>query len=190
MKKYNLKFFVIQMAIIVGISLAVGLFFGLRSNSPLAMIILLTGFFTFLISIFYFFVYGSVITDRFTMRTEKKYSEERGYADCETFYSNSEILKINEKDGKIAYIANQNPFEFQEVSAADISGIRTGYIKGPLGGTSYVYFEFVYKGKKKRIATFTSNSAYSMNSEEVVEGISKADYFCEVLNNAKANATA
>lgn len=67
MKKYNLKFFVIQMAIIVGISLSVGLFFGLRSNSPLAMIILLTGFFTFLISIFYFFVYGSVITDRFTM---------------------------------------------------------------------------------------------------------------------------
>lgn len=51
--------------------------------------------------------------------------------------------------------------------------------------TSYVYFEFYYNGKKTRIPTFTSSNTYSIQSSEVMEGISKADTFCDILKNAQ-----
>ena len=51
-----------------------------------------------------------------------------------------------------------------------------------------MYFEFKYQNQKKRIATFASNQAYSLKSGEVMEAISKADYFCEVIQRAKQNA--
>lgn len=74
------------------------------------------------------------------------------------------------------------------ISAKDISNIRSSYIKGPLGGTSYVYFEFFYNKKRTRVPTFTSNQAFSMNSSEVITAISKADAYCEILENAKNTA--
>ena len=188
MKKFNLKFFAIQVLIILVISLIAGLCVGLDSVSPVATVIGMTAFFAFLLSMFYFGLFGHMITDKITKKTEAKYSAERGYTNCETFYSNSEIFKVNVEKGKIAYIANQNPFEFQEVSAADLADVKSGYFPGPLGGTSYVYFEFKYQNPKKRIATFTSNQAYSLKSGEVMEAMSKADYFCEVINQAKQNA--
>ena len=39
--------------------------------------------------------------------------------------------------------------------------------------------------KRKKIATFQSNQPYSLKSGEVVATISKADYFCEIINQAK-----
>lgn len=188
MKKFNPKFLAIQILIIFAISLIVGIFLGINSVHPVPGIIGVTIFVAFAVSVFYFGVFGHVLTEKIAMKTERKYSAERGYSDSETFYSSAEIFKVNVENGKIAYIANQNPLEFQEASAADITNAKTGYFPGPLGGTSYVYFEFLYQGKKKRIATFKSNQAYSLQSGEVMEAMSKADYFCEIINKARANA--
>lgn len=188
MKKYNAKFLFMQIGSILLISSIVGIYLGKNSASPVLTSIVLTLFIAFAISVFYFALFGSIITDEIAMKTEKKYSAERGYSNSETFYSSSEILKVNVKNGKIAYIANQNPLQFQEINAADLTEIKTGYFPGPLGGTSYVYFEFRYQGKKRRITTFKSNQAYSLKSEEVKEAMSKADYFCEIINKAKKSA--
>ena len=94
-------------------------------------------------------------------------------------------FRIDESAGRIAYVSYQNPYEFQMVSAKDITNIKSSYIKGPLGGTRYVYFEFYYNNKKVRIPTFTSRNIYSLKSQEVLEGISKADAFCDILVHAQ-----
>lgn len=188
MKKFSPKFLVIQILVIFAISLIVGICVGINSVNPVPGIIGVTIFVAFVVSIFYFALFGHILTDKIAMKTERKYSAERGYSNSETFYSSAEIFKVNVENGKIAYIANQNPLEFQEISAADLTDVKTGYFPGPLGGTSYVYFEFMYQGKKKRIATFKSNQAYSLQSGEVMEAMSKADYFCEIINKAKENA--
>lgn len=188
MKKFNLKFLAVQILVILAVSFIVGLCVGLDSVNPAATVTGMTVFFIFILSMFYFVLFARIFTDKLATRTEAKYSAERGYSDCETFHSNSEIFKVNIEKGKIAYIANQNPFEFQEISAADLTEAKSGYTPGPLGGTSYVYFEFKYQNQKKRIATFASNQAYSLKSREVMEAISKADYFCEVIQRAKQNA--
>lgn len=188
MKKFNLKFLMLQIGIILAISLIVGICLGIHSVNPVANVIGLTIFAAVILGMFYFLIFARMITDKMATKTERKYSAEKGFSNSETFYSSSEIFKVNVENGKIAYIANQNPLEFQELSASDITDIKTGYVPGPLGGTSYVYFEFVYQGKRSKIATFKSNQAYSLQSGEVMEAMSKADYFCEILNKAKANA--
>ena len=96
---------------------------------------------------------------------------------------------IDEETGKIGYVSYLNPKEFQLLSAANITDIKSSYVKGPLGGTSYVYFEFFYNKQKVRIPTFTSNNTYSLESSEVLEGISKADTFAEILTNAQNQAS-
>lgn len=39
--------------------------------------------------------------------------------------------------------------------------------------------------KRLRIPTFTSRNMYSLQSSEVLEGISKGDMFCEIITNAQ-----
>ena len=140
--------------------------------------------FVFLL-MFYVIVIGNIITDRMAEKTLEKGTQEHNFRNYSTFYSSGASIRIEENTGKIAYVSNQNPFEFQVISAKDISNIRSSYIKGPLGGTSYVYFEFFYNKKRTRVPTFTSNQAFSMNSSEVITAISKADAYCEILENAK-----
>ncbi len=64
-------------------------------------------------------------------------------------------------------------------------GVFGNYKKEPLGGTQYVYFEFYYNNKRVRIPTFTASNVYSLQSQAVLEGISKADAFCDLLTNAQ-----
>jgi hypothetical protein len=187
MKKFNGKFLGLQIGIILAISIIAGLCMGIGSVNPVGNTIGLSIFVALMLSMFYFMGISQTITDKLAMRTERKYSAERGFSNSETFYSSAEIFKVNEENGKIAYIANQNPLEFQEFSAADLTDVKSGYTPGTLGGTRYVYFEFMYQNKKRRIATFASNQTYSLKSEEVMEALSKADYFCEVINRAKQN---
>lgn len=187
MKKFNLKFVIMQELILLVVAIIPGVCLGVNTVKPVANSIGLSIFFAVILNLFYWLVIGRIITDKLAERTERKYSEERGYANCQTFYSSAEIFKVNVEKGKIAYIANQNPLEFQEISAAELTNVKSGYVPGPFGGTSYVYFEFMYQKQRKRIATFTSNQPYSLDSGEVAEALDKADYFCDVINQAKQN---
>ena len=74
------------------------------------------------------------------------------------------------------------------ISAKNITDIKSDYMKGPLGGTRYVYFQFVYEGKCTKVPTFTSRNMYSLKSAEVMEAISKADTYAELLERTKGVA--
>lgn len=71
------------------------------------------------------------------------------------------------------------------VQAKELTNIKSSYTKAPLGGTQYVYFEFYVNNKRVRIPTFTASNVYSLQSQAVLEGISKADAFCALLTNAQ-----
>ena len=105
-----------------------------------------------------------------------------------TFKTSNAYLAIDGVDGRIAYVSNHNPLEFQMAEAKDLQNIKTDLMKGPLGGATAVYFSFIYNGKKTKVHTFLSNQAYNLKSKEIMEGISKADMYVNLLNGLKAEA--
>ena len=121
-----------------------------------------------------------------TKRTVEKNVKKYGFENSHTFYSSNGTIKIDEKTGRIAFVAYGNPLEFQVISAKDIENIRSDYVRVPGDGTSYVYFAFSYKKKTLKIPTFTSSGrAYSVKSKRVLEAIAKADTYAEILRSAK-----
>ena len=77
---------------------------------------------------------------------------------------------------------------FVPAEVKDQQNIKTDLMKGPLGGATAVYFSFIYNGKKTKVHTFLSNQAYNLKSKEIMEGISKADMYVNLLNGLKAEA--
>lgn len=192
MKKFSVPFILVQAAILLVISLIAGVAVGLYSGGEhIGNVIIFVGLLVFVCLIIIYIVgAANFFTNRLAEKTMEKGTAEQNFQGYSTFYSSAvgicaTIIRIEERTGRIAYVSSQNPFEFQVISAKDITNIRSSYIKGPLGGTSYVYFEFFYNKKRTRIPTFTSNQAYSLNSAEVLTGISKADAYCEILQNAQ-----
>lgn len=189
MKKVDLKFLLAQIGILAAVSLVIGWIISIANGEATnpEMIIPMFLMFFFILGCIYMGL-SSLFTRKLVKKTINAKAAENGFANCSTFHGSGAVLKINEQAGKIAYVANQNPFEFQVISAKDIYDIKSSYKKGPLGGTGYVYFEFYYNKKRVRIPTFTSNQMYSLKSAQVLEGISKADTYCEILQIAKNNA--
>ncbi|MBR6538022.1 MAG: hypothetical protein IKT67_12575 [Lachnospiraceae bacterium] len=140
-------------------------------------------------SLMYLFIFNigtNAVTKRIMDKTIAKNAEANGFGRCSTFTTHNAVIKINEQTGKIAYVCNLNPTEFQVISAKDITDIKSDYNKAPMGGTTNVYFQFVYKGTRICIPTFTAiHCVYSLQSGEVLEGISKADAYAELLERAK-----
>ena len=106
--------------------------------------------------------------------------EEYQFKEISRFNGSDSLLAIDGVDGRIAYVSNLNPLVFQCAELKDISDVRTDLFKGPLGGASAVY-----KGKKTKVYTFLSNQAYSLKSKEVLEAISKADMYVDMLKKLK-----
>lgn len=189
MKKVDFKFLMAQVGILAAVSLVIGWIICIVNGEAtnFAMIIPMFLLFLFILACLYAGL-SSLFTDKLVAKTIKENAAKNGFENCSTFYGKSATVKIDERTGRIAFVANQNPFEFQVISARDIYDIKSSYKKGPLGGTGYIYFEFYYNKKRVRIPTFTSNQMYSLKSKQVLEGISKADTYCELLQNAKNNA--
>ena len=124
-------------------------------------------------------------------KSKKTFDEglkERHFQDISTFEPSNAYLAIDGVDGRIAYVSNHNPTEFQMAEVKDLQDIKTDMMKGPLGGATAVYFSFIYNGKKTKVHTFLSNQAYNLKSKEIMEGISKADMYVNLLNGLKATA--
>lgn len=111
-------------------------------------------------------------------------SKEANFKDYSTFSSSTGIVRIDGEDGRVAFVAKLNPKEFQVVNAKDLTDIKSDYNKDPLGGTRYVYFSFKCDGVNFKVPTFTADTTYSLNSSQVLEGISKADMFADILKKA------
>ena len=164
MKKFSGSFILAQAAVIYIIGCIISLFIGIYSENVKHLSTeILDG--NFLISVFETSFFISIFL-------------------CFFYIPMSNIItgKLAEKTINKTEEYNSNTFY------TNISNVRTYYIKGPFGGTRYVCFEFIYQNKRVRIPTFTSRNMYSMESEEVLTALSKADTFCEILENAKRAA--
>lgn len=190
MKKINWKIIIFAAVALVLASLLAGGICGLIfKNGIVFLTVTLCGFILGGVLIFLSNIDINKFTRRIMDKTIAENAEANGFYNCSTFTTHNAILKIDAEHGKIAYICNLNPTEFQVISAKNITDIKSDYQKAPLGGTAYVYFQFVYEGMRIRIPTFTAiHCVYSLQSAEVLEGISKADAYAELLQRAKAAA--
>ena len=194
MKKVDVKFLLVQVLIIAVLSVVVGIgvSIALSGEDKENMIIggiRLAPIFFFILG-FWYMAFSNTFTGIIAKKTMKVNAEKENFENSSTFitagsFTLGAIVKIDEATGRVAYVSYQNPKEFQMVHAKELTKIESSYKKAPLGGTSYVYFQFYYKNKKVRIPTFTASNVYSLKSKEVLEGISKADAFCDLLKNAQ-----
>lgn len=113
-----------------------------------------------------------------------------GFARNHIFDSSGCTVSVDVGHGKIAMLFRWNPFKLYVVPASRITRAwvddgRAG--AGFMEGSSRVSFLFLVDGTKVRVNTFTSNRRWSMGSDYILTGISKADLMVEVLNAAKAS---
>lgn len=114
--------------------------------------------------------------------------EQHNFKDISTFKTSNAYLAIDGSDGRVAYVSNHNPMEFQVAEVSDLSKIKTDMMRGPLGGASAVFFSFVYRGQRTKVYTFLSNRAFSLKSGEILEATAKADMYVDLLKGMQAGA--
>lgn len=188
MKIINAKYFLAQVAVVAAVTFVVSLVCAIFGWSFSGMFILVG--FTLGIIVLMMNLWGSPLSKYLANKTIEKNAASQGFANCHTFNSLYGIIKINVEGGKFAVISYWNPTEFQVGNAAKIENIVSDYIKAPLGGTTGVYFQFMYEKTRIRCYTFAANrNPYSLQSAEVLEAQSKADTFADLLKQAKENAT-
>lgn len=134
------------------------------------------------------FVVSSITKSLFEKQADKtiESASEQGIYGS-TFRSNSAYIRIDEEKQKVAYVSVYNPKELFILDPKQIRDIKADYIKGPLGGTSYVYFQFYYGKQKLRFPTFLSNQTHMIKSNEVQTGISKAETYRDILKQVSSN---
>ena len=182
MKKYSFPFFLIQNAILFLISwlIAMGFaFLAFNENIPLSGLKWTPLTFP-LLEIFYWFGLANKFTGPIARKTLAKNLKASNFGktfthDAHDLGTVGVILSIEEETGRAAYVSYQNPFKFQTAEAGELTDVISSYIHGPVGTTSYVYFQFRYKGKRTRIPTCTSGRSIMVTSPLAREGIAKAD---------------
>ena len=118
----------------------------------------------------------------------EKVLDEQGFERHQTFYGRGQTVIADMKKGEIALLFFWNPFELYVLPASRIGSTWTEDGAGGVGilrGTSRVSFLFEVDGIKIRVNTFTSNQRWKMEDPKVLEGISKADRWVQVLEAAR-----
>ena len=114
--------------------------------------------------------------------------DQQGFERNQTFYGRNKTVIVDMKKGEVALLFYWNPFELYILPASRIEEAWTedgAGGMGPLRGTSRVSFLFRVDGMKLRVDTFTSNQRWKMEDPKVLEGISKADRWVQVLELAR-----
>ena len=104
------------------------------------------------------------------------------------FYSNRNVVSMDIGQGKIGLLFFWNPFTVQVVTASRVTRAWTDDGASGVGitrGTGRVSFLFEIDGVVIRVNTFISNQRWKMNDQRVLEGISKADMWVQVLDQAR-----
>ncbi|MDO5156312.1 MAG: hypothetical protein Q4D51_10135 [Eubacteriales bacterium] len=184
MKKVDVTQIIKEAAVILVISIVAAVALAKVSRNVVVGIVLGVFILGSILSLIWFAgirisIYKKKIEKRMNEAIEKEH-----LGDCHMFYAYTSIVAISELTGKIAYINSFNPV-VQIIDAKDVTNVKSDYVKGPLGGTTQVYFQFAYNKVNMRIPTFMSNQAFSLTSEKVLTGISKADTYCEIIKRAQ-----
>ena len=185
MKKYNVLVIILSILIMTALANLIGFIIGLIVGKE-GLYILWMILATFCAWSFYP-VYMNPLLILFVKRTMKKHSEEEGFGKAYTYTNKNTgtcgcVLAIDESSGRVAYVSALNPFQFQMCHANDLTDLQSSYIKGPFGGTRYVYFTFCYKNKGIKIPTFTSRNMFSVGSSLVQDGLAKGQKICDMIS--------
>lgn len=132
-------------------------------------------------------IFGGNIIYKMAKKKMLKQLDEAGIDRRQIFYSDGCVVSMDVRQAKIALLFYWNPFEIQVVSAGRVTRAWTDDGAGGPGvmrGTSRVSFLFEVDGIRIRVNTFISNQRWKMNDEKVLEGISKADLWVHVLEEA------
>ncbi|MCR4703106.1 MAG: hypothetical protein K5665_05510 [Saccharofermentans sp.] len=120
-------------------------------------------------------------------RTMEKGVKANNFGKTTTLFSDGthrikSMLCIDEETGRVAYTSALNPFKFQMAEAKELSKVRSGYARAPLGGTRYVYFEFYHGNNRMRIPTLaTARIVYFVQSREVQDALAAGENFGNLI---------
>ncbi len=142
----------------------------------------------FIVSIFWWGWGWKLLFNKKKKEMEKKLNE-AGFVRNHTFNGDGCTMVVDSVHGDIALLFRFNPFVIQITSAKKIE--RTWVDDGAHGagimrGSSCVSFLFTVDGIKVRVNTFISNKRWRMDSNYILDGISKADMMVNVINQARA----
>ena len=181
-KKINWLLMVIHLVVGFGISAVLVLVGG--SSLPYEMADLMVGMAVFgvILSALSLLILGAL----FYAVGKKQMAE--GFRCTSRFDSYNAVVAIDANKGKIGLLMRLNPFSVQILEASGIRSAEVSDGRGITGGTSLVSFRFCLDGMKFKIPTFSSNRCYNMKSNEVIEGIEKAEKQVEYLLAAKRNS--
>ena len=130
---------------------------------------------------------GRIIYGKAKKKLEKQL-EDNGFIRNNTFYGDGFTVVVDTENGKIALVSFWNPFENYILPASRITKTWVDDGKSGFGifeGSGRVSFLFSMDNTKVRVNTFTSNTRWRMDSEQILTGISKADKMVEVLEEAR-----
>ncbi len=184
-KKLNVGYllFYIFIPLVVGAIFTALSFWALQDDTVAMMVMVIV-----LCCIFWWSLCPGIVYNN----TRKKYLAEldaRGFIRNYTFKGDGCTVAVNLQNGQIAMIFKWNPRQYFVLPANHITNLWVDDGK-MLGGSSRVSFLFILDGVKVRVNTFTSNRVWSMKSNYIVEGISKANIMVENLRQASAAANA
>lgn len=114
--------------------------------------------------------------------------DEAGFDHRQIFYSDDCVVSMDMGQAKLALLFFWNPFAAYLVPAGRVARAWTddgASGTGILRGTSRVSFQFEVDGVKVRVNTFLSNQRWRLDDDRVLEGISKADMWVQVLEEAR-----
>lgn len=140
-----------------------------------------------ILSFFWWIFAGRIIYGKGKKKLEKEL-DESGFKRNNTFYGDGFTVVVDTENGKIAIVSFWNPFENYILPANRITKTwvddgKTGF--GIFEGSGRVSFLFIIDDVKVRVNTFTSNTRWRMDSEQILTGISKADMMVEILEEAR-----
>lgn len=108
------------------------------------------------------------------------------------FYSDGCVVSMDMERRKLGLLFFWNPLQVQVVSAGLVTRAWTddgARGRGFLRGSRRVSFLFLIDGVQVRVNTFISNRKWKMEDDKVLEGISKADMWVRVLDQARRQRT-
>lgn len=191
MKKYNVFVIILSILIMTAFAVLVGFIIGILVGKE-GLYILWMILATFCAWSFYP-MYMNPLMILFAKGTMKKHSAQEDFEATFTYTNKNTgtcgcVFAIDESSGRVAYVSALNPFQFQMCHANDLTDLQSSYIKGPFGGTRYVYFTFCYKNKRIKIPTFTSRNMFSIGSSFVQDALAKGQQICDMISRLQRSS--
>ncbi len=177
---YTLVYFVVPV-LVFAVAAVIGIKFELLGTAAV-----ISFFGPVVFAILWYWI-GNPLIYKLRKKKLEKELDAMGFVRSYTFYGGSTVTVIDEQNANIALLFRFNPFcpyifPASRVKKAWTDDGRMG--KGFMEGSSQVSFIMLIGRTKIRVYTFTSNRRFTMNSDQILTGISKADLVVEILKNA------